>query len=470
MRINDSCKRLVLHLKSRRLSRSYRPAKRPGAISLALETLENRTCPSLLVGSFYSNSILSFDESTGSFNGALVSHHSGGLVSPRGMVMGTNGDLYVNSGKIFANPSQSSLLVYDAGTGNLVTSLLPQGNHNGQLTYGDARGLIFGPDGNIYVASDAENNILQIDPSTGTILQAFVPTGSGGINHPQGVVFGPDGNLYVADAGGNSVLRYEGPTSPDRLAPGTPLPSPGNTGAIFVPSSSGGLDHPASVVFGPDRNLYADSGLFSGVPSVLRFDGRTGAPLPSAGNAGATFVAPASGGLSTPHGIIFGPDNNLYVSNGFSITDKSLDGSVLRYDGKTGQFIDTFVQPGSGGFQGAHFLVFTESDPVTLVYRLSKTSVLTTISATSGALPGSTFATDIVAPLGAAQISSTVLPATNPATTSVHGQTPAALALDPTQRNNLSAAPRNAFLSFAKTPADLDELAIIRLNEFWSLM
>ena len=50
----------------------------------------------------------------------------------------------------------------------------------------------------------------------------------------------------------------------------------------------------------------------------------------------------ASGsGLVAPGGITFGPDGELYVSDFAS-------GSVLRFDGETGTFIDTFVAPGAG--------------------------------------------------------------------------------------------------------------------------
>jgi streptogramin lyase len=63
--------------------------------------------------------------------------------------------------------------------------------------------------------------------------------------------------------------------------------------------------------------------------SVLRYNDKTGEFID-------TFVPAGSNGLDGPSGIIIGPDNNLYV---ISIrTD-----SVLRYDGKTGKFIDTFV-------------------------------------------------------------------------------------------------------------------------------
>ncbi len=37
---------------------------------------------------------------------------------------------------------------------------------------------------------------------------------------------------------------------------------------------------------------------------------------------------------------------------------------MLRYDGKTGAFIDTFVPVGRGGLNGAGFLAFTEDSTI----------------------------------------------------------------------------------------------------------
>ena len=48
-----------------------------------------------------------------------------------------------------------------------------------------------------------------------------------------------------------------------------------------------------------------------------------------------------SGGLLSAHGLLFGPDGNLYVAS-FG-TDE-----VLRYDDETGDFIDVFVNAGNG--------------------------------------------------------------------------------------------------------------------------
>jgi WD40 repeat protein len=63
--------------------------------------------------------------------------------------------------------------------------------------------------------------------------------------------------------------------------------------------------------------------------SVKRYD--------DAGNYVADFIASGTAGISVPSGLAIGPDNNLYVSDGPS-------NRVLRFDGKTGAFIDVFAE------------------------------------------------------------------------------------------------------------------------------
>jgi len=84
--------------------------------------------------------------------------------------------------------------------------------------------------------------------------------------------------------------------------------------------------------------------------AVMRYDGATGAPLPSGVNPGSRFST--GGALSGPLDLVFGSDGNLYVASFF--TD-----NVQRFDGTTGTFIDAFVTTGSGGLDGPFFLTFT---------------------------------------------------------------------------------------------------------------
>ena len=94
-------------------------------------------------------------------------------------------------------------------------------------------------------------------------------------------------------------------------------------GGLFVSLGSGGLVNPVDPIIGPDGNLYVSSKTDG---NVLRFDGRTGAFLE-------VFVTsgPASRCYAGRH-YTFGPDGDLYVVDDIS-------GNVLRYDGTTGAFL-----------------------------------------------------------------------------------------------------------------------------------
>ncbi|MCB9846231.1 MAG: hypothetical protein H6811_09625 [Phycisphaeraceae bacterium] len=91
----------------------------------------------------------------------------------------------------------------------------------------------------------------------------------------------------------------------------------------FVPSRSGGLSTPDGLAWGADRNLYVSS---SDTGQVLRFHGHTG-----------EFLGVFASGINQPGNLRFGPDGLLYVC------EKGAS-RVIRLDPDTGAQIDVFAQ------------------------------------------------------------------------------------------------------------------------------
>lgn len=166
-------------------------------------------------------------------------------------------------------------------------------------------GSIFGPDGNLYVASVGTNAILRYDGVTGAFKNEFVASGSGGLRSPYGMAFGPDGKFYVSSWGTNQVLRYDG------------------VSGGFVDTVISGLSLPIGLTFGPDGSLYIAN---RGTNEVLRYNN----------SSLSTFVTAGSGGLSQPRNVVFRPDGNMYVTSQGTK-------QVLRYNGVTGAFVDAFT-------------------------------------------------------------------------------------------------------------------------------
>jgi hypothetical protein len=172
---------------------------------------------------------------------------------------------------------------------------------------------------------------------TGAFLGEFVNTNTE-VHElgPAGLTFGPDGNLYIVNWGTSSVTRYQGPSG---TTPGAPMPSPGNSGADFIPDDGGRFRVGGGLVFGPDGN---------------------------------------------------GDDHqDLYVTySDWTGTWKANHGTVRRYDGVTGSFIDDFVAPDSGGLNNPYFLTFTDTDPVTLAYNDTTTAPTTAIISATLSIEG----------------------------------------------------------------------------------
>jgi DNA-binding beta-propeller fold protein YncE len=146
------------------------------------------------------------------------------------------------------------------------------------------------------------------------------------------MAFGPDKNLYVSTCrgvpGSSEILRFDGKT-------GAPL-------GAFVPAGSGGLQGATCIAFGPDGNLYVAG---SEIAGILRFNGLTGAFMDA-------FVAahPCASDIN-PRGLAFGSDGNLYALAAPAPQPGGAPGytepnRILRYNGATGASMGEFVSPG----------------------------------------------------------------------------------------------------------------------------
>lgn len=162
----------------------------------------------------------------------------------------------------------------------------------------------------VYVATDGHEAAPTLDKihaydSGGGFLSTFDDPFP--VNHLRwfDIERGPDNRLYTLSFNYDNVYRWN--------------PSDGSYAGLFT---SGGMNAPIDMAFGPDGNLYVVGEDVS--MGVARYDGTTGAFIDK-------FADP--GAVSS--GVAFGPDGHLYVT--------TAAGNVLRFDGATGIFIDTFA-------------------------------------------------------------------------------------------------------------------------------
>lgn len=154
-------------------------------------------------------------------------------------------------------------------------------------------GLAFGPDGNLYVASQIGRQIVAVNPDTGEIVKRLGRAEK--IDLPISIAFGPDGSLYWTSFPGWTGIKA------GRLAPdGT------SQGAYSLPAG----DWP--IFFSPDGRLYVGQAFLS--DGLYELDPQ--------------FKQPPRK-LASPHtGIVsytFGPDGLVYAC------DPTRD-RVLRFD------------------------------------------------------------------------------------------------------------------------------------------
>lgn len=166
--------------------------------------------------------------------------------------------------------------------------------------------LTTGPDGNIWVALDAGNDVAQITPA-GVVTEFSGPD----LAFPTGIAAGPDGKLWVTQP--TAVVSFD-PTDPVNTDSLTAVPA---------------IVDARGIVSGPGGNLWTASG-----SDLIR--------IPPA--APATFQVIPVAGLQGARSITVGGDGNLWIgdsnSTGGDIFSVSPDGATIT---------PYTVDPGAGG-------------------------------------------------------------------------------------------------------------------------
>ena len=145
------------------------------------------------------------------------------------------------------------------------------------------RAVVIGPDGLLYVSiwpdpvnpdptkSPLGGYVLRFNPNTGDFVDVFIESDGGKdeLNRPEGLVFGPDGNLYItsfrADASDNDkIMIFQGPNG---VVPSAPL------GWIDLDQVGQPRAFAQALLFGPGGFLFVPiSGNGPDTGSVRRYD------------------------------------------------------------------------------------------------------------------------------------------------------------------------------------------------------
>ncbi len=287
--------------------------------AIAATTTQQASADSLLVGDHAGGGVIRrYDSATGAYLGVFAS--GGGLTSPSGLVWGPDGNLYVadyNSGRV---------LRYNGRTGAFI------GVFATAPAYRYIVDLSFAANTNLYVALD-DGSVHSVNGTNGTWLGQFIPPYYGGA----GGIMASGNSVFLTLGGFNGVggqLLYYGQAGDLLLN-------------VYSDFSGNG---PRSPRRGPDSNIYVPDWQ---TPHVVKIHGYY---LGFIGNI-------VDDNLHRyPIALAFSSDGGMFV-----LEDDGMASSINRYTLATGAFETQLVAAGSGGLGRAGCLLLMRDPPPLVV-------------------------------------------------------------------------------------------------------
>jgi sugar lactone lactonase YvrE len=260
---------------------------------------------------------------------ALPTTSKVGLWSPEGLALDMSGNLWVadtlNNRLVefkgpFHNGMDASIVIGQFGFGTAKPGTSQYGLTRPSAVKLDAYG-------DLWVADSGNNRVLEFVPPFSNGMAASLvlgqqdfstvspQSGQNGLNTPTDVALDSKGNLWVADSGNNRVLEFQSPFS-NGMSASLVLgqQSMGTTGAG---AGQAGLSSPSGITFDPNGNLWvADRGNSRVVEFSSPFSTGMGASL-VLGQQGFGFstAATSANGLRAPYSVTADSAGNVWVSD-----------------------------------------------------------------------------------------------------------------------------------------------------------
>lgn len=271
------------------------------------------------------------------FSGDGSAATGAGIKNPEDVYVASNGDLYIS------DTGHNRIRKVTAATGiiSTVVGSGPAGSTGDGGAATSARlsspdGIVVASNGDMYIGDKGNNKVRKVTAATG-VITAYAGTGTAGysgdgaaatlakLTAPQGLDLASNGDLYIADTGNNVVRKVTAATGIITTYAGTGTSgSTGDGGA----ATSARLNGPQSLRLNAAGDLYiADTGnnkirlvTAAGVISTVVGTGTAG----SAGDGG----SPTSAQLNAPDGIAVTSTGVYYISDSNNNKIRKVSGTL----------------------------------------------------------------------------------------------------------------------------------------------